>query len=485
MILQNELFSRIRETYAWYIVGYLSFFVFSFIKIPLLSYFYEPGEVGIYALSVSILSYLHIFVFSWIAGTFWRFIYDENFTGSKQKFLNAIIPIIIVSAVLGTVIISAIAFFYRNADLNTLLIYGFLSVILQELASIYILFLQSSKKIKLWGIVLLLQNIAAIILLFVLIYFVEMDIYSVFLSTIFFNSLLLLVLLFRHTKFFWAALRPDIRLFEKTFIMYALVLILINFSWMLLNNADRFVIQHHKGEYDLGLYSQSYSLGYLSLYAVIQLFTTIFLPVYNRNIVRIENPEINNQIIMMYLLLMTPIFLVLFVSGTELTTLILSEKFEGYGSVMSIVLAGIYLFGIANFLEIRLKLSGKAMMVASVIFFVAVFNILANVILLKYYSFQVSAVISFISYGLALVLFLIFNYNIISFANQRSLLIALLLSSLVYILICYFINTYLPDFSASIIYSLVLKCIAAAIIFPLFLWKDFIRLKPVFKEVAI
>jgi O-antigen/teichoic acid export membrane protein len=211
----------------------------------------------------------------------------------------------------------------------------------------------------------------------------------------------------------------------------------------------------------------------------------MFLPVYNKNVVRKENSGTNNQIIMMYLLLITPIFLVLFVSGTELTTLILSEKFEGYGSVMSIVLAGIYLFGIANFVEIKLKLSGRAFTVASIIFFVAALNILANEIFLKYYGFQISAVISFVSYGFALLLFLIFSSGIISFADQRSLLFNLLFSSLIYIVICYFTSTYLPDFSASIFYSLLLKCIAAIIIFPLFLWKDFTKLKPVLKEVAL
>ena len=426
----------------YYALGYFCIFSFGLFKIPVITNFFKPEQLGNYFLINSFLTYIDVLFLSWINGTIWRHVHDNRFP-TYNSLVSSIIPIFGIAVILSLCTTILLSLLLNLWDIQIILI-AFFTSLSGQVISLYGSYLLYKTNVKHWSMLVCIQNICSFLLLVVLM-LNETSIINIFLSVLITN---ILILFFYITPKHFRTRSFSIHFEKNTYkslLSYSLILIVTNICITVLNNGDRFLIQHFKGEKSLGIYAQNYSLATVGFFSFIQAFTTLFLPTFMKGIAAKAENGINSKIVRMYLLFFTPTFCFLLVNSFRITELLLGDEFRGYASIFNWVLAGTYCLGFANFFETRLKFLNKIKLVSFSFFAIAIINLLINFILLKIYSINVSAIITFGSYFILLVLFLWFDRPYFQNLQIGSLILKLAVASSIYFFLSMLVKHFLPN----------------------------------------
>src|SRR5688572_3285012 len=390
------LFTKtISSTLLYFGTGYAFIFCFGLFKLPFLTNFFKPEQLGIYAVINSFLSYIDIVFFSWINGTIGRYIYDKKFQ-SYSTLLSGIFPLLCLAILLAGTTTFFLSFLVANTNI---LMIAFLSGLTNQLLSLYLTCLLYKHYVSRWCVFVCLQNLLSFLLLIAFVVFYELDIRSIFLSTLVGNGVLLVIYLIPRylRKSGIVFLRGNLNLYKSLF-SFSIMLTITNIFLTALNNADRFIIDYHKSREKLGQYSQNYSLATVGFYSFVQLFSTIFSPLYIKNLSSGERPESNIKIVQLYLLIFFPVLCFLIFNSSPLTDILFGKEFRGFSEIFSWVAAGIFCYGFANFFETRLKIFNRVRTVASILAIHVCLNIVLNMLLLKWFSINIAAIVTFFCY---------------------------------------------------------------------------------------
>lgn len=471
------------SNFPYYVLAHFSVLLVSFIKIPVLTTLFSPQELGVYAWCVALLAYFDIILFSWANATLWRYVYQKETVRSFMQLLAAIVPLLLVAFAVAVLLLALVtAFFITETEKTEALLLGFLTITTQQAVSVYLLYLQSQKRIRQWCLSIVAQQVTGLLLLVLLALVFKAGVKSIFLSALAFNVIFILLKVVQHGAACRQLLRSVTLTNYKLIATYSYLSILISACLMLLNNADRFLISHLKSDTALGLYAQSYSLASVGFYAAIQAFNTITAPAFNRALLHKPDPGTAAKVLELYVFLFTPALVFLLLNAKTITTILLAPPFQGYHPVFSWAAIGIYCYGVCHFLEVRLKFINRTRIVLSLLAVTAALNIVLNRMYLPVAGITVSAVISFISYLLLLLLFLFCNRSFIKELGIKTLLRDLAGSSAI-LAVLHFLLAQLKLFQNPIMY-LFIDIAAAATIYSIFLKKHVRLLHFFFKEIT-
>jgi O-antigen/teichoic acid export membrane protein len=384
-----------------YSLGYLSTLLFGIIKIPLLTTFFNPEQLGLYALIISFLTYIDILFFSWISGTISKHVYDKR-VQSYSNLVAGIFPILMLSSLLAFIFVYLLSFFINIPDRVKFYI-AFLASFSNQIATFYLTYTLYKNYIGKWCAFTCMQNAINLACLLALIIWFKMGIESIFLSVLIANIILFVILLLPHIikrKKAISFLKKNS--LHKTFFSYSVLLTGANIFYTALNNGDRFIIDYHKGKEKLGQYAQNYSLASIGFASFTNLFTTIFSPVYIKNLSEETNEDANNKIIQLYILLFTPLLCILIFNGDVFTKLLLGKEFWRFSVIFDWIVAGTYLYGFANFFQARLKMSNSVKKLVLLLAASSCLNLLLNFFFLKKATIEAAAIITFVTYFLFL-----------------------------------------------------------------------------------
>ena len=408
--LKYSKWYRAAKSYSWYILSYLIIFSLTVIKIPVLTKVLSPADIGIYSFVLSLLTYIQVIFLSWISSTSWRFIYEKERIGNANNLFYSLLPLIFLTtflAAIGTLFLSI--FISLSIIGNLLLFVGFFTILTQELAGLYLLYLQASNKIKNWAVIISAQQILSFILMLIFLYQLKLGIVSVFLSQVLINLILLLLVSSKLKK---PTKNLENQLSFHTVFSYSLFTIAANLALLVLNNSDRIIINYYKGSYSLGLYSQTYSIASVGFFSFIQVFNTVFIPIYNKEIVNkrtCANGTGSINITRLYFVLLLPVCLFFCFNGKNITSVLLAKSFQGFYNIIPFVVIGNFLYGIANFYEVKMKLENNIKRGTAYLYIAAISNIVLNLLLLKNSGIIAAAITTFISYLLLAVLLIYKN----------------------------------------------------------------------------
>ena len=113
--IQSMHIQRMSKTFFYYSLGYGFAFCFALFKVPFLTNFFTPGELGAYTLINSFLAYIDIIFFSWVNGTIWRNLYDKQFQ-TYSSLLNGIIPILFLAFLFAGASTFALSFMITSSS---------------------------------------------------------------------------------------------------------------------------------------------------------------------------------------------------------------------------------------------------------------------------------------------------------------------------------------------------------------------------------
>ena len=442
---------KMPKTFFYYSLGYGFAFCFALFKVPFLTNFFSPGELGAYTLINSVLAYIDIIFFSWVNGTIWRNLYDKKFQ-TYSSLLSGILPILFFAFLFAGATTFALSFTIAN-NAATLTI-AFFSSLSNQLISLYITYLLYKRHISKWSFFICFQNLLNLLLLMLFVIIYRLDIVSIFLSTLLANCLLLLFYLTPLYSRRFSFVTIDKNHYKKLF-SYSALLTIINIFFTVLNNGDRFIIDHYKSKEKLGQYSQNYSLATVGFSSFIQLFTTIFLPAYIKNLGTKENNQSNIRIVQLYVLLFSPLLCLFIFNSSIFTDMLLGKDFRGFSYVFNWVAVGIYFYGFANFFETRLKILNRIKIVAIIVGVHAVLNLVLNMLLLKHFRVEIAAILTFASYFSITIFFVGQNWSFFLSLHLSAILKKLLLASMVFLAVCILVkNSGMNNFMMLLVNSL-------------------------------
>ena len=452
---------RMSKTFFYYSLGYGFAFCFALFKVPFLTNFFTPGELGAYTLINSFLAYIDIIFFSWVNGTIWRNLYDKQFQ-TYSSLLNGIIPILFLAFLFAGASTFALSFMITSSSAT--LTIAFFSSLSNQIISLYITYLLYKRHISKWSFFICGQNLLNLLLLIFFVIICQLDILSVFLSTLLANFLLLLFYLtplyFKKFSF----LTIDTNHYKRVF-SYSALLTLINIFFTALNNGDRFIIDYYKSKEKLGQYSLNYSLATVGFSSFIQLFTTIFLPAYIKNLGAKENSQSNVRIVQLYVLLFTPLLCFFIFNSSIFTDILLGKNFRGFSSVFNWVAVGIYCYGFGNFFETRLKILNRIKVVAIILAVHAVLNLVLNMLLLKHFEMETAAIVTFASYLSIMIFFVGKNWLFFLNLNLSLIFRKIFLASLLFLGVCILVK----NSSFNNFVMLLVNCFSGAVLYYFFL----------------
>lgn len=467
---------KISKTFLYYCIGYFFTFCFALFKVPFLTNFFKPDQLGAYTLINSVLAYIDIIFFSWISGTIWRNLYDKKFQ-TYNSLLTGILPILLLA-----ILFAGATTFSLSLIINlnkAVLAIAFFSSLSNQIIALYLTYLLYGRHINRWCVFICFQNSLNILFLIFFVAIYKLDIESIFLSTLLANCLLLIAYLIPLylKRFSFRAIDTN---HYKNLFSYSMLLTVSNIFFTALNNGDRFIIDHYKSKEKLGQYSLNYSLATVGFSSFIQLFTTIFLPAYIKNLGSNENNQSNIRIIQLYVLIFSPLLCFFIFNSSIFTEIFLGKEFRGFSSIFNWVAAGIYCYGFANFFETRLKIINRIKTVAIILGVHTIVNLVLNILLLKHLEMEVAAIVTFACY-LSITIFFI-SKNRMFFLNLNLLMIfqRIVLASVLFLMTCIFIkNSFLDNFT-----MLLLNCFLGILLYYIFLKKYLHLLKNSISEVG-
>ncbi len=447
-----------------------------FLLLPLHTYFFKPEQYGVYSLIYSFGFFASVFYLFGMETSFQKHFLETKGDEDRKKIFSSTMLLLLMTSLLFSLVMflfSGSIAGWLTGDRDNGFLVKLLSVllfidVLSRFPLILINSLQLSKVYTVLSIGAVIVNIAANIIFIII---MKMGIEAIFYSLIISYLFLLIVSLIYCSKYLQLNLdKTQIKIlvkFAHSFLYYGIFLII-------LDQADKFIIQYFKGSAEVGIYSACYRIG-MVMNLMIAGFRTAWIPFFMNLKDDENNKEIFSKVFTYFFYGGMLFFLVIALFGTDIVEFkigsfsLLDEKYWGGMVILPFILLSYFLFGlytnvnIASYFENKIKYliisSGAG----------AVVNIVLNIILIPAYSIIGAAVSTMVSYFIMFLVLYFFSQRIyrINYEWKRISVVAII--TLCLYIFNYVLHDYLIAQNFNIILVYLTKILSSLIlIFVLF-----------------
>ncbi len=459
---------------ANYLSGRVLLVVLGFASFPLMTRMLSVPQYGVLSLTLRVVTLLTVLSKCGLQYSVTRFYHESVASGTdeaRQRYYSTLTigPLLIAGAVTALYLagILAVRSHLHDALLFTCLLLASLLVILRTLQSLLLGFLRNESRSKLHSaleVAAKALTLAGLAALFFSPYRTGVGI----LLAMFFSEgtvvLLQLALLLRRNllkigMLDWSLIR--------TSILFGSLLIAYEFSSILLDSGDRFMIRHYLGDTPLGYYSAAYNISsYLQDTVMTPLNLAIF-PLY----MRLWNEEgakatqrFLSSALNWFVVVAIAITCITLLCSRDLIVLLASHRFLEAHLLLPILIPSLMVYATHIFLNVGLVLQRRTVLMAGLVFLSAIFNLLLNLYLIPHAGIVGAAGATLVSYLLLI--------GLMAYVNQRILPLRLNLPLLGQSLVAA-AGAYLPTsfvHSHYVLASLSLRLTLSAAIFLLILY---------------
>lgn len=417
------------------------------IFIPIITRLFEPNDYGSYVLVVAIVGLLSMIPGSLLGNSIIRFfpVYEEQ--NKLLSFYNTLIKEMIVCVLLIAVLFFiVIQVFKTNLSLNLyyLLFIGILLFIVTSIFLILLFLLNARQKSLTYTSYSIWKVGAGLTFGVLIVLFLNRGVEGLLWGSII--ALIIAIPLLYRSAFgrvsVWKGAFSKSIAVEMT--KYGAPLVIASFASWILSLSDRYIINLYRGNYEVGLYSASYTLAEQAIYMICDLFILAAFPL----IVSLwekEGREATQDYVgnltRYYLLFSFPAALGLSVlSKPTIMVFTTSAYYEGH-KIIPLISFGVFLLGLQLWNIIWLILYKKTNIAMYSVLSVGFLNIGLNFLLVPKYGYMASAVATFISYACLLLVMVIISKKFFVWKFPfKSLGRIICASSLMGIIVYYIIN---------------------------------------------
>lgn len=173
--------------------------------------------------------------------------------------------------------------------------------------------------------------------------------------------------------------------------IYSRPLILSGLCMFVVHQADRFFVQHLRGEDDVGLYGLAYKLGAVGNVVFLEAFGLIWFPYVFAMRSSDEVRALSRKVLTYFNLVMCAVTLFLALFARELVALVSAPEFHAAWPALPIIALGYLFWALFQVVSTVFYLKERTGVVSVLVAGAAVLNLAANALLVPHFGFQGAA----------------------------------------------------------------------------------------------
>ena len=445
---------------GWYLVGTLIPMGVGFIKTPIFTRYFTPGEYGYLGIITITFSYISIFLYSWLSGCLWRF-YNayKNKNGLKSLYSNLFL--IYMGSTVLMLIVTGI--WYLLADkviVKHLIILSFIQFFIKEFFGLFLIIVRLEGKALKYNIIHSLRAVLSFVLLYVMTFVLEYRITSVLISTIIVDMAVLAVILALSREGVTFSINLISNKILRVLFKFGSAGLVSNFFFLLITSSDRYIIALFTDMSTVGIYNQVYNISQLSIVALVTVYFNTINPKLNKELeinLNHSNKLISNYLFA-FLLFGLPVITYLSMFPRQIAHVLLGPEFRSGYTIMPFIFVSAYLYGLFLFIEIKFKFANKLGNLVIGVVLASLINIAINFVMIPDFGYQWAAISTLIAYAIIVLYFYI--QDAVNFFNNRRYI-----SSVLLLLLILVIQVYADYLIRSFYYLNIWQTIAEGIIF--------------------
>lgn len=411
------------------------------ISFPILTRIFSVGDYGILSLVATSIFVIMPFTKLGIHHSSLRY-YEECKSGKRIETTSNFYSTLFFGSLLLTLSTIALVWILLKFIPSTLINPGFFPFLvfvailcfLRSMQGILSVFYRTEQKSITWSIIAVSQRYGTFALGLLFVFYLIKSLYGYYIGVVVADSFVLLFLihrLFRKAEIHWNYI--SINFFRES-IVYALPLVVVEISSILISFADRYIIQYFLGLETLGIYSASNNIvRYVSQIILIPINLAL-LPICMKiwvNKGKEETREFLSKALRYFALIAFPITLGLIAIGKNVIVLLASEKYAESYIIIPYVMIGKILLASCNIFNVAWFVYKKTPIYAILMFISFLCNIILNIILIKAFGMIGAAYGTFITYLILFTSISLISFKYLSFKIEFTYLILYFVSSII------------------------------------------------------
>jgi len=394
----------------------------SFFSFPILTRILSVGDYGILGIVMTTILVANA------VGKFglpaWIVQFYAEFKSKNQ--LNIFRSTMLISSFASAAIIALLFYGVSHLLLGTIFdknisgLLPFISIIIFTTCTSITLtsFFRAEQRTKLYNLVNIINRYSSLTLGILLALFIVKGLYGFYFGQVLAGAMVLLVLIYMFNKNQKITSLTFSPMLFKDSVKYGFPLIWVEMGHLILNYADRYLIQLYLGSISLGIYVAGYNLSTYVTEIIMYPVNYALTPIYMNMLVNKgeeETKEFLGKAFRYFLLIMFPIVFGFIAVGKDLISILATRKYLGSVAVLPYVVIGQSIYACSLILNNGLYIRKKTYVVTSTIYFACLLNIGLNLVLIPHFGIIGAALATLISNTLYVILITYFAFKEFSF----------------------------------------------------------------------
>lgn len=384
--------------------------IIGILLIRILTTIFSPEQYGFYQITLSTFGLIRVFSMIWLSASVTRLFMGYKNSNNQPIFLSTLFLSSVVSSLVVAFLVYLInaTYFQSRLDpqlyhlINLAIAASVFNSIFEIFVTVYRAGLQPKKYTLHW----LLFSVGKPLLGLALILLWDFGVEGIFWAFFMVPFVLEIVIFIDLGMIKTARWRNISSTLFKQFANYGPPISFSFLAFWMLSFSDRYLIEIFRETSEVGLYSVGYVISEKTLnfaYAILMLAAfPIIVDTWERR-GREYTQELITELARYFLLLCTPILVLLVALPKHILLILASEKFIAGADVLPLIAIGIFFFGLNQYVLKGLELQKKSYKIALLALIAGFFNILFNIILIPkigYIGAGISACSAYIIYFL-------------------------------------------------------------------------------------
>tara|TARA_B100000963_G_C22583773_1_gene652073 strand:+ start:99 stop:1565 length:1467 start_codon:yes stop_codon:yes gene_type:complete len=402
---KNDLTSRFSRTFkdsSVYAISSILNSAISFLLLPILTFYYDAAEYGIYSIIISIVVIMGGFFYFGASSSYARFVYDNLSKEHKSTVFSQTLNLALFG---GLVMISLIIicgdfvsnYLFETSNYHIHFIAASVATVLGFFVAILHVVFQFDKSPRKLLIISFIAIISNFIVTYLLLVYYNYGILAPIIGILISNLIVTIFLLINYFNLY----NPLVKMYRfSNFLKFGFHSSISGILFYLIDYSDRLMINQILSADEVGIYSLGYKLGLIINIILVIPFSQAWAPVKMEYLNDIRQYEFTTKIISYYFLLGVIIVFISTLFGTHIFDIFFVNKdFNGYAKVFPIIMSSIFIYGIINISNIGLHKEEKINYQNFIMLIALLINIILNISYLEQYGILLAAFSTLITYS--------------------------------------------------------------------------------------
>ncbi|MCA0930997.1 polysaccharide biosynthesis C-terminal domain-containing protein [Lutimonas saemankumensis] len=401
--------SGFRKDFLWYAIGSIFPLMAGFLKTPIFTRHFNSESFGQLGLVGITFSFLGILLFSWISSCLWRFYGKYNSSG-RLNLLYSNLSFLFASSCVFLAVLSGLWYYSARSEMiKDLIFYSFFFLIFNQLFMAYMVIVRLRGRAPFYNMIIGIRTTAGFLISLLFVFFLDHPI-TALVSSLALVDFVCLLYLFVHNP---AKVKFGIPKVNRSILTellnYGFMGLILNLALLSISYTDRYVIALFYSMEEVGVYDQVAKISQLSVMSLI----TIYFNTINPTLLKKLDEDFKSSVKMIesyvlgLVLIGLPVVFYLSLFAREVASLLLGEAFRKAYVLMPYLFFAAYLYGIANFFELRLKFSNKIRKLVFIGLITALLNLILNLYFIREFGYYWAAYTTLITYVLMLIVMIV------------------------------------------------------------------------------